>query len=878
MNRNKTFPERLRSSVLAGIMCFVFLPVFVPAALVEITEDISNNTTWSTGNTYYINRDQVNVTNNAKLSIEAGVVVKFKPDSRISFSAGSSCEAFGSSSNRIYFTSRDDNGAGDSPADSDGVPEPGDWAFLEFLCNEYGVSSTGQFSYVNFRYGGHSGVTNFWGMARIQGASAVFQSCDFWKSDHAGIEGDILNNQAPEIAIFQCSFRDNEAYGIELGDIYETDQIFEPQIAQCSFSNNKTAAICLRQNASPNWGNAANVLEILQNVAYNGIEYTGKITRSVVWNKPGPNFPYCLKTAIASCGNLTVGPGVIIKMASDSLPVQPGGKVTVNGTQTDPVFVTSLQDDTQGGDTNGDSGETSPKAGDWDCWDFQSDNSSFARGVFAGAKFRYGGHSGVTNFLGMIRVMGSSVVCSGCDFWKSAFCGIQTDETNSRAPDAEITECTFRENEGGGIEFGSIYQNTVPFRPLVSKCHFSRNGDSAIRIRHNVFPDWGNAANTIDKSKGSGFNAVGVSGDLIFSGAWNPPGKDFPYYIAGGVNIQDGTTLTFGAGAIIKLGPAATIVAQPGSVLNFSGEADNPIVVTSVKDDSQGGDTNGDGSAAQPAGGDWTGILFQSDSGGKRAGGSLSYTKFLYGGGSWGMVRIAGCAPVIRHCEFHKSSEWAVTAWRDNNFAPEAVIQDCVISGNNKGVENQDSLYCLDATDNDWGHYSGPKDTSNADDCADYYSPSAQGDFVSDNVLVRPWSLPEGIQFLEVNTNMQARAVVKSDATLSIDIVTNNVELTQFTMTVDIFLMPGASINQDKSTHPHPFTAETFSGGVFTYYIDLGDAPQTGVVILDIMCDQAADTRRIPIRIEPKPSGDVNHDDAIDSADVVTLIGQILGK
>lgn len=860
--------------IIASCLVMLLLPSLIFAALIEVTEDINSNTTWISGNTYYVNMNHLYITDNAKLTIEQGAVVKIKPEGNITFTAGSSCAAIGT----IYITSRDDNSVGENAPGSDGTPEPGDWNFVEFLSNESGGTAVAEFSYVKFRYGGHSGVTNFWGMVRIQGAKGTFQSCDFWQSAHAGIDADILFSRVPEISVIESAFRDNNAYGIELGDIYGTNLIMEPIISQCFFSNNKTAAICFRQNVSPNWGNAENEIETMPDVKYNGIEYTGIISRNITWNKPGTDFPYCADMFVATAGRLTIGAGVIIKMARDALTVQPGGMVVANGVSGEPVIVTSLKDDAVVGDTNGDAAATAPQPGDWDSWVLLSDNMSAARGVFNWTKFRYGGHSGVTNFMGMIQALGSSVSCNNCDFWKSAFCGAQAEEANNRAPEAEFIGCTFRENNGGGLRFGSIYQTTKPFMPLISGCHFSANGEAAIIIRYNVFPDWGNASNTVDKSKGKGMNAVAVNGSIIFSGAWNMPGKDFPYYIAGGVNVQDGTTLEFGAGTIVKLGGAPTIIVQPGGVLNFNGEADNPIYVTSVKDDARGGDTNGDGALTSPAPGDWTGMMLQNDSNSKRASGVFQYTNFLYGGGGWGMLRIAGCAPVIKHCEFHYSSEWAITCWRDNNLPPEATISQCVISGNKKGIENQDALYCLDATNNDWGHYSGPKDASNVDDCADYYSPKALGDSVSDNVLVRPWIIPQGIKFLEVNTNLQARAVVKNDATLSIEILTNNVEVTDINMTIDLALAPGASINADKSTHPHPFTAETFSGGVFTYYIDLGETPQTGVVVLNVACDQASESVRIPIRIEQKPAGDVNHDDAIDSADVVTLVNQILGR
>lgn len=87
-------------------------------------------------------------------------------------------------------------------------------------------------------------------------------------------------------------------------------------------------------------------------------------------------------------------------------------------------------------------------------------------------------------------------------------------------------------------------------------------------------------------------------------------------------------TLTIKAGTIVKFG------AQKGMLVNaasgrliVNGSSAAPVIFTSAKDDSYGGDTNGDGNATSAQKGDWQFITL-----GTSSNNSLDYCKILYAG------------------------------------------------------------------------------------------------------------------------------------------------------------------------------------------------------------------------------------------------------
>ena len=96
---------------------------------------------------------------------------------------------------------------------------------------------------------------------------------------------------------------------------------------------------------------------------------------------------------------------------------------------------------------------------------------------------------------------------------------------------------------------------------------------------------------------------VPISGN-VSDGAGGPLLSGVVYHASGTLTVPTGTTLTIQPGAVIKFtGSRLSVV----GTLNALGTAVDPIVFTSLADDTAGGDTNGDGPSSG-APGNWQGI------------------------------------------------------------------------------------------------------------------------------------------------------------------------------------------------------------------------------------------------------------------------------
>ena len=344
---------------------------------------------------------------------------------------------------------------------------------------------------------------------------------------------------------------------------------------------------------------------------------------------------------------------------------------------------------------------------------------------------------------------------------------MSTASSNSFSYTLSISNSTISNNGGSGLDAFRVVSATITGNT------FSGNEDIALKcsspaeaaITDNVFTanydvasiglGGGRADFTGNSGSGNVGNGFGVYGSL---------GEPISFPSLTGLVYRLRNSLTINAAATIAAG--AVFKADSSKLLAFNGTVaahgtvESPVVFTSVKDDTYGGDTNGDGDASEPAPGDWNRIEI-----GEGVHATLEHVVLHYGGyvycnggctyhpmvESFGSLTIkhgdlryskhrgilmqgSGLSLVLHDTNISANADDGVSTASSNSFSYRLSISNSTISNNGgsglrlyriasamirdsrlSGNQGAYGLYAtalsgatVDARYNWWGHDSGP--------------------------------------------------------------------------------------------------------------------------------------------------------------------------
>jgi pimeloyl-ACP methyl ester carboxylesterase len=216
-----------------------------------------------------------------------------------------------------------------------------------------------------------------------------------------------------------------------------------------------------------------------------------------------------------------------------------------------------------------------------------------------------------------------------------------------------------------------------------------------------------------------------------------------PYVIGDDLYIDSGATLTIEPGTVIKFKNISSAIFLNGTI-NAIGSADSNIYFTSFKDDTVGGDTNGDGSASFPAAANWdkiyvmgTGKLnfsyvvlryagkYAPASGIANYGGTLNIANSKFSNNQVGIDQESGNTTIATSEFFNQGTGFYL------KYGSAIISKSYIHNNSSYGIY---SVYgqSVDARNNYWGDSSGPYNAT--------LNPSGKGNSISSyGILFNPW-------------------------------------------------------------------------------------------------------------------------------------------
>jgi len=669
---------------------------------------IRTDVSWASNRTY-VTQGSLSVEPGATLTIPAGRVVKFLQDLQVS----GALAVEGTADSPVVMTDRrDDTAGGDTNGDGDAsAPAAGGWAGIRVLEGGAATIDHAEIRYAG-AYGGWSSYSSLGGLYKTGAGSVLLANSRFYRNASAGARLGLGNG--PHI-VSACSFEENAGIGLSLEDL--TGPVL---VAESAFTGNASHGLqvlnssptitgnrvegnggyglyvqgspvpatvsgnALGGNATAAVGTDANGSGVMVSddndfVGPLHVE-GGTIDQDIAWTTPRTHY---VKGAlsVAAGTTLTVTAGRVAKFPPN-VGLEVSGTLLVGGTAAEPVVFTDYRDDAVGGDSNGDGAASLPASGQW-------------RGIVVwgggeasidGAEIRYGGRvasADSTTLGGLSKEGPGSLVLHNSRFWMNRPRGLLL---RSSVDTHAVSGCLFEENVGAGVELEGL-AGEVTINGNVSRGNASHGlqvRNSAPAVTANTLTGNGGygmylqgcsrpgvvSANELGGNAGGQFgmdpdgSGAVVQDDNVFSGPLyvepGTPGCDVTwasgrtYYLRGAFEVAPGRNLTVPAGRVVKFAQSALVRVR--GALNVAGAEGQPAVFTDFRDDSSGGDSNGDGDASVPAAGWWNGIIVAD-------GGSavIDRAEVRYGGYAWaGVFKEGGGTLALTDSRLYRNKLYGV--------------------------------------------------------------------------------------------------------------------------------------------------------------------------------------------------------------------------
>ncbi|MCI0539867.1 MAG: Ig-like domain-containing protein, partial [Verrucomicrobiales bacterium] len=499
----------------------------------------------------YVFTDDLRVPQGVKLEIRPGVVLKFTNGQW--FAVNGTLEAPGTLAEPIIFTGRrDDSALGDTFQDGstgNAAPVAGNWEAFYLQ-----AGSIANLDHVDIRYAGNPDFPtggNRTASLLITDASPVIRNTRVLNSQHHGLE--IQGDSKPLLEQVHIENAQREAAVIQISA--------DPQLRGLTGRNNA-------QNR----------------VFIDGTSLPGDRTFSTGGSGALPiqlsgNF------RVSAGRKLTIGPGQVIKMGQGNW-FAVNGVLEARGTAAEPIIFTSHNDDSAGGDSNGNGAQDAAVPGSWEALYFETGSDA---SVLENAEVRFAGNPDFPT--GGNRVAAVVFDASNATMRKVRILNVQSDgiEFTSGTPTLQSVQIT-----GAGRYALTGALTSVP-----------------------VLQDINTGGNAVDA-----YFLRGVS--IGSSRTWDL--VTLPYVFQSNLRVGTGVTLTLKPGVTFKFAHGDWFAVN--GTLDARGTVAQPIVFTSYDDDTAGGDTFHNGDAVPPVPGKWEGLYFEAPGGAHQ----IDYVEVRYAG------------------------------------------------------------------------------------------------------------------------------------------------------------------------------------------------------------------------------------------------------